>query len=71
VDHCTECSISGEHKVSLDREIWPEEEFKKAEEKRLGTDLLTEFMQRASKSQCVDDFVCYCSSDLSKCYKYL
>jgi hypothetical protein len=37
--------------------------------KILDTDLLTEFVQGASKSGCVEDFVCYCSSNLLKCYK--
>jgi hypothetical protein len=39
----------------------------KTEEKRLGTDLLTEFVQGASKSGSVEDFMCYCSSNLLKC----
>jgi hypothetical protein len=42
-----------------------------SENKRLATDLLTEFVQGASKSGSVEDFVCYCSSNLLKCYKYL
>jgi hypothetical protein len=43
----------------------------KTEEKRLGTDLHTEFVQGASKGGSVEDFVCYCSSNILKCYKYL
>jgi hypothetical protein len=42
----------------------------KTEEKRLRTDLLTEFVQGPSKSGCVEDFLCYCSN-LSECNKYL
>jgi hypothetical protein len=38
------------------------------ENRRLGTDLLTEFVQGTSKSGSVEDFVCYCSSKLLKCY---
>jgi hypothetical protein len=36
---------------------------KKTEEKRLDKDLLTEFVQGASKSGNVEDFVCYYSSN--------
>jgi hypothetical protein len=36
----------------------------KTDEKRLGTDLLTEFVQGASKIGSVEDFVCYCSSKI-------
>jgi hypothetical protein len=43
----------------------------KTEERRLGTDLLTEFVQGASKSGSAEDFVCYWSSNLLKCYRCL
>jgi hypothetical protein len=36
----------------------------KTEDRRLGTDLLTEFVQGAPNSGSVEDFVCYCSSNL-------
>jgi hypothetical protein len=39
----------------------------KTEERRLCTELLTEFVQGASKSGNVEDFVCYCSSNFLKC----
>jgi hypothetical protein len=39
----------------------------KAEERRLGTNMLTEFIQGASKSGSVEDFVCYYPSKLLKC----
>jgi hypothetical protein len=32
---------------------------------------LTEFVHGASKSGCVEDIACYCSSNLLKCYKYV
>jgi hypothetical protein len=44
---------------------------KETEEKRFGTDLLTEFVQGAFKNGRFEDFVCYCSSNVSNCYKYL
>jgi hypothetical protein len=43
----------------------------KTEERGLGTDLLTEFVQGACKGGIVENFVCYCSSNLLKCYKYM
>jgi hypothetical protein len=43
----------------------------KTEERKLGTDLPTEFVQGASKSGSVEAFVCYYYSNLMKCYKYL
>jgi hypothetical protein len=42
----------------------------KREERKLGTDLLIEFVQAASKCGSVEDFVCYCFNNLFKCYKY-
>jgi hypothetical protein len=43
----------------------------KTEKRRLGTDLLSEFVQGAFKSGSVEDFMYYCSSNLLKCYKYV
>jgi hypothetical protein len=44
---------------------------KKTEERKLGTNQLTEFVQGASKSGSVENFMCYCSSNLLKFYNYL
>jgi hypothetical protein len=44
---------------------------KKTEEKRLCTGLLTAFVQGASNSGSVENFVRCCSSNLWKCYNYL
>jgi hypothetical protein len=41
----------------------------KTEEQRLGTDLFIELVHGASKSGSVEDFVCFCSTNLLKCYK--
>jgi hypothetical protein len=70
VSRCTECCISGRREASLGRENCPE--YQKTEEKRLDTgesywvveadsenktDLLTEFVQGASKSGSAENFV--------------